>query len=217
MSITHEHLSSYIDGAVYGGNRHLNWGMRVSSRPAPVLIDPKSMKPIPEKQPERKSVWSHPIIPLDTMLFFSPAVVSAYTHQQLLQMSAPWFSALYYPEDKALGDEERRYLVSTVWNRMEEFLGKMSRLPLPGAEHPSLISIASDRSDRLDIRRDATGMWYTPSAARLAKLNLALEGLGVLPDQYAEHTEDRITRLARIGRAIREGMPLDYAREMGRL
>lgn len=226
MSITHGQLSALVRDTAFGGNRHLEQWLNLnlpgqSNRYMTrhrTFLDPKAGSETDLLRGVRKSAWENPIIPLDAMLFFSPTTVIAYSRLQMLRMSVPWGAGnSYNPESSPPSLEEQRYLRDTIWNRMEDFLRKMSALPLAGQEHPSLFSIASTRAAKLDIRRGTEGMWFTPSAARLRTLNLALDGVKALPDQYEENTEDRITRLAGIGRALREGMPLDYAREMGRL
>lgn len=224
MSITHGQLSALVRDTAFGGNRHLEQWLTLPGHSSRYMsrhrafLDPKD-----EPEPDllrnvRKSTWEYPIIPLDAMLFFSPASVIAYGRLQMLRLSAPWSTgSSYNPESGPPNFEEQRYLRDIIWNRMEGFLQKMSLLPLAGQEHPSLFSIASASTASLNIHRGAEGMWFTPSAARLRALDFALDGVKALPDQYEEDTEDRITRLAGIGRALREGMPLDYAREMGRL
>lgn len=201
--ITHAQLSSYINESALGGNHFVDL-LGYNNKTASAL-----------------NLFEGQMAP-EAFLFFSPYSVVAYARHHRLRISFPWSGIAYFPEDPPMSEADARYAASIVQQRMERFRERMDSLnkalahrrqPYPGA---SLFSRSSPHEAPLEIHRSVDGMWYTPTAARLRTLRYALDGLEVLPEEANETTEKRIHRLAAVGKLVSEGMPVEYAREMGR-
>lgn len=137
-------------------------------------------------------------------------------------MSFPWPGGeyrSYFPELESLEAEDIEYISEMAWNRMEPFLQRMWELPHDPKTRKTatLFSADSPLNAKLNLRVSPSGMWYAPSPARIRQLDLALEGLKLLPEQYpSETTEERISRLANAGQDLADGMPIEYALELWR-
>lgn len=199
--ISHGQLSMYINQSAFVGNAHL-----VSEQFVPAL-------PMPGTRSggmQRHRIPEAQVMDADLYLFFTPYAVSAFSRKTQRRIAFPWKTLMLRRAQQEAAETDGEYVMSTIGPRIEELRKKLSKV------EGTLFSHSSPTDAPTGIVMDYRGLWQTPSPARLRTLNWALEGLRALSDQYNESTEDRIARLASVGKAIQEGMPLEYAREMGR-
>lgn len=200
-TLTHAQLSAYIGESAFAGNAYTANEQFVPALPMPGTRTGISRHRVPEAQ----------VMDPDAYLFFTPYAVSAFSRKTRRRIEFPWSATVFSRQYRDAVETDGEYIMSTIGPRIEKLRAKLDKV------EGTLFSRWSPSDATTGILIDYRGLWHSPSAARLRTLNWALEGLRVLNDQYAETTAERITRLASIGKAIQEGMPLDYAREMGRL